>query len=72
MRKSFEDIVTGSTLVATDGALKSQATTPGREVVRLAQLATALHMSQAAPLLAGHGAPSLWFGSGGGGGEGDS
>ena len=68
MRKSLDDIVKGSTLAATDGALESQVPTPGREAVRLAQLATALHMSQAAPLLAGHGAPSVWFGSG----EGDS
>jgi hypothetical protein len=64
VRKSLEDIVIGSTLVATDGALPSQALTPGREVVRLAQLAAALHMSQAAPLLAGQGAPKVWFGTG--------
>ena len=61
MRKSLDDIASAPMFSAPEGVLGERAL--GREALRLAQLAAALHLSQAAPLLAGARTPDLWMNS---------
>ena len=61
MRKSLDDIASAPMFSAPEGVLGQG--TLGREALRLAQLAAALHLSQAAPLLAGARTPDLWMNS---------
>jgi hypothetical protein len=63
VRKAMQDIRNESNGRVSDGMLGDDPWTPGREAVRLAHMATAMHLSQAAPLLAGVEAPMLWTNS---------